>query len=36
MLSLDTDIAARLIQALEGSEVQEISQAMANLGKIPS
>ncbi|CAG7594901.1 MAG: flagellar motor switch protein FliG [Candidatus Midichloria sp.] len=36
LLSLDTDIAARLIQALEDSEVQEISQAMANLGKIPS
>lgn len=36
LLSWDTDIAARLIQALEDSKVQEISQAMANLGKIPS
>ena len=36
LLSLETDIAARLIQSLEDSEVQEISQAMANLGKIPS
>ena len=36
LLSLETDIAARLVQSLEDTEIQEISQAMTNLGKIPA
>lgn len=36
LLALDSDIAARLVQSLDDFEVQEISQAMVSLGKVPA